>query len=239
MRNVPTMVQRELGAYFLSPIAYAMNVVFLLSAGAVFALGSFQQGAEASLRGLLSSPILFILLGVLSMLTMRLISEELRSGTIETLMTVPITETDIVLGKFLGAVVFYLVLLGTMLLYPIIMAFFGRVDFSLLICQYIGLILIGGLYIAVGLFFSAWTRHQLIAGLLSIVALAVMTFAASLIAQYVEGWPRAVLQHLAIYSHFGDFVRGLIDVNHVVFFVTTTAFFLFLSVKALEMRRWR
>lgn len=239
MRNVVTLVQRELGAYFLSPIAYAMNVVFLLAAGAVFALGSFEQGGEASLRGLLAWPILLILLGILPMLTMRLISDELRSGTIESLMTAPITETEVVLGKFIGAFVFYLALLATMLLYPITLSFFGSVDPLLLLCQYIGLILVGALYLAVGLFFSACTKHQLIAGLLSITLLLVMTFAASMIAQHLEGWPRAVLQHLAIHSHFGDFVRGLVDLNHVVFFVTTTVFFLFLSVKTLEMRRWR
>ena len=116
MSNVATMARRELGAYFLSPIAYLVNAIFLFTAGLAFGLGTFQPGAEASLRTLLEFWIVLILVFVLPMLTMRLMSEELRSGTIETLMTVPITDVEVVLGKFFGALVFYLILLATLLL---------------------------------------------------------------------------------------------------------------------------
>lgn len=238
MRNVATLVQRELGAYFLSPIAYALLVIFLVLTGWAFSGGTFHQGADASLRGLLElSPL--ILLCLIPFLTMRLISEEFRSGTIETLMTVPVSDVDVVLGKFLGAVAFFIVLLLGTVPYPIILSMYGPVDPKLLLCHYVGLFLLGSLFISVGLFFSAWTKHQLIAGMLSVVVLAVMTYLTQAIAGHVEGWPKAVLQQLSVFSHFGDFVRGLIDFNHVVFFVTMTALFLFLSVKVLEVRRWR
>jgi len=239
MRNVPTMAQRELGAYFLSPIAYAVIAMFLFSSGLAFGLGTFTPGGEASLRSLFDFWIILILVFVLPMLTMRLVSDELRVGTIETLMTAPITEIEVVLGKFCGAFAFYLILLAALLLYPLILKMYGSVDSKLLLCNYLGLLLVGGLYISVGLFFSSCTKHQVIAVLLSFALLALMTFASHALAQQVEGWPRVLLQQLSIRSHFHDFVRGMLDLNHVVFFLTTTAFFLFVTVKRLEMRRWQ
>ncbi len=240
MRGIATILRRELGAYFLSPIAYVVNALFLFSAGLVFGLSVFQPGGEASLRALFDPWGILILVFVLPMLTMRLISEELRSGTIETLMTAPITETQVVLGKFLGAFVFYLILLATLLLYPIILSRFGSVDFKLLACNYLGLILLGALYTAVGLFLSSWTKHQIVAVFIGVVVLVIFSFASHGLAGEVEsGWSKVLLQHLSIRSHFHDFVRGMVDINHVVFFVTTTAAFLFFAVKTLEMRRWQ
>jgi len=240
MRNVPTMIQREVGAYFLSPIAYVVMAIFLLACGLAFGLGTFVPGGEASLRPMLGQWIVLILVFVLPMLTMRLLSEEFRNGTIETLMTVPITETEIVVGKFLGVMVVYAVLLATMLLYPIIIAVFGDLDVSLLACNFVGLILLGALYVSVGLFFSAWSKHQIIAVLLSFALLALMTYAAQGLARVVPaGWVRIFLQHVSVLAHFRDFVRGLLDLNHVVFFLTTTALFLYLTVKRLEVRRWQ
>lgn len=239
MRNIATMAQRELGAYFLSPIAYAVAAVFLFASGLAFALGAFRNGEEASLRSLFEFWIVMILVFVLPMLTMRLLSEEFRAGTIETLITVPITETEIVLGKFFGAFVFFLALVATLLTYPILLSMYGPVDGLLLACNFLGLLLLGALYISVGLFFSACTKHQIIAVLLSFALIALMTFASHGLAQNVEGWPRAVLQHLSVRTHFFDFVRGMIDMNHIVFFLTTTGLFLFLTVKRLEMRRWQ
>ncbi len=239
MHNIVTMARRELGAYFLSPIAYAVAAVFLFSTGLAFGLGTFRNGAESSLRPLFEFWVVMILVFVLPMLTMRLLSEEFRAGTIETLMTLPISEVEVVLGKFFGAFVFYLVLLATLLLYPILMSIYGPLDVQLLICNYLGLLLLGALYIAAGLFFSACTNHQIIAVLLSFALLALMTFAAEGLAQQVEGWPRAVLQHLSVRMHFANFVRGMLEVNHLVFFLTTCGAFLFLTVKRLEMRRWQ
>lgn len=243
MRNVTTMMQREFGAYCLSPIAYVVIAIFLFTHGLAFGLGTFQAGGESSLRALFDPWTIMILVFVLPMLTMRLFSEEFRSGTIETLLTVPITETQVVIGKFLGAFLLYLVLLATLLLYPILLAMFGQVDAKLLICNYIGLLLLGGLYLAVGVFFSACTRHQIIAVLLSFALLALMTFASHALASHTGvaelPWLRVLLQQLSIRSHFHDFIRGMLDLNHVVFFLTTTGLFLFLTVKKLEIRRWQ
>jgi ABC-2 type transport system permease protein len=240
MGNVGTLARRELGAYFLSPIAYAVLAMFLFASGMAFGLGTFSNGEEASLRELLQFWIVLILVFVLPMLTMRLISDELRGGTIETLMTAPVTEGQIVMGKFLGAFLFYLILIAGLLLYPLLLQFYGPVDPKLLVCHYLGLLLLGALYIAVGLFFSSCTKHQVIAVLLSFTVLALMTFASQELAKRFDaGWLRVFLQQLSVRAHFHDFVRGMLDLNHVVFFLTTTAVFLFLTVKRLEMRRWQ
>ena len=238
MRNIATMAQRELGAYFLSPIAYAVAAVFLFSAGLAFGLGTFRNGEESSMRSLLEWVMLILVL-VLPFLTMRLLSEEFRSGTIESLMTLPITEVEIVLGKYLGALAFYVILLVALLVYPIILSMYGPVDVELLAANYIGLLLLGALYIAVGLFFSTCTKHQIITVLLSVGLLVLLTLAAFYLAQNFDGWPRVVLQQLCIRTHFVDFVRGVLDVSHVVFFLTMTGLFLFLAVKLLEVRRWQ
>jgi len=236
-----TLARRELGAYFLSPIAYVVLAIFLFSAGLAFGLGVFRIGEEASLRPLFDFWMIMILVFVLPMLTMRLVSDELRTGTIETLMTAPVTETEIIVGKFFGAMTFYLVLLGTILVYPILLAMYGDVDVVLLICNFIGVLLLGALYVAVSLFFSTCTKHQVVAVLFSFALLALMTFAADGLARIdaMEGWPRIVLQQLSVRMHFQDFVRGLLTLNHVVFFLSITAFFLFVAVKRLEMRRWQ
>jgi len=181
-----------------------------------------------------------ILCFVLPMLTMRLMSDEIRSGTVETLLTVPVSETDVIVGKYFGAVLFYLALLATMLIYPLILSSFTpSFDWSLLLCNYVGLALLGGLYIAVGLFFSTLTRHQVIAVLASVAMLALMTFASSALAQQVSGWPKVIMQQISVRSHYEDFVKGVLDANHLIFFVTMIGLFLFLSVKLLETRRWK
>ncbi len=240
MRNISTMMQREIGAYFLSPIAYVVLAIFLFASGLAFALGTFAPGAEASLRSLCEFWMVLILVFVLPMLTMRLFSEEFRMGTIETLLTVPITEREVVLGKFLGAFAVYGIFLAALLLFPILLGAYGNVDVLLLVCNYLGLILLGALYIAVGLFFSAMTKHQIIAVLLSFVLLALLTFAFQGLSQKIEiGWLRVFFQQLSIQTHFGDFVRGVVDLNRVTFFLSTTGLFLFLTVKRLEMRRWQ
>lgn len=240
MRNAVTIMQRELSAYFFSPIAYVVLTLFLGLSGYFFSQWVFRAGAEASLRELLDGwamPIM--LLFFLSLLGMRLLSEEFRSGTMETLLTAPVTEAEVVLGKFFGVGVFYLIMLASTLVYAALIAAYGQLDPLLLLCHYLALVLLGGLYLSVGLFFSAWTRNQLIAGLLSIVFLLLFTVLAQVVADKLEGWVRAVFQHLSIVTHYTELIRGRLALDHITFFVTTTVFFLFITTKVLESRRWR
>jgi len=238
MRNVSPVVQRELGAYFYSPVAYAVLTIFLVISGIFFLILTFSPGAESSLRDFVDVlPV--ILLVFLPTLTMRLLSEEFRSGTIETLMTAPLGETEVILGKFLGALIFYFVMLGSTLLYAVLLGIFGQVDVGLLLSTYLGLILLGALYIAVGVFFSACTKNQIIAAIFSVIVLLVFTYLANYLAGKATGLLGLCLHHLSIREHYQDFTRGLVDSNHLIFFVTTTCLFLFLAVKVLESRRWR
>ncbi|MCB9850484.1 MAG: ABC transporter permease [Phycisphaerales bacterium] len=238
MRNVCPITQRELNAYFFSPIAYAVLAIFMLTLGILFMLTTFVAGGDSSLRQLVGLMPLVLAI-FLPILTMRLLADEFRSGTIETLMTAPVDETEVILGKFFGALVFYCIMLLAMLAFAIVIAAFGRLDFGLLSATYIGLLLLGGLYIAVGVFFSACTSNQIIAAVCTIVPLMAFTFLADFLATKVSGFWGLILHHLSIQEHFGDFARGLVDLNDVVFFLTTAVLFLFFAVKVLESRRWR
>ncbi len=238
MNTVLTLTKRELTAQFFSPIAYVVLVVFLVLSGIIFGMESFKPGEEASARTVFAV-VPYILVLVAPLLTMRLLSDEFRTGTIETLMTAPVNEAELILGKFLGSLLFFVVMLAGTLLYPLIMSLYGSIDVGLALSSYIGLLLVGGLFIAVGLFFSACTQNQIIAAICTLAVLAVFTFLGDWLASNQEGTLRVVLQHLSIRAHYEVFIRGLIDSNHVVFFVTSTALFLFFGVKVLEFRRWR
>ncbi len=239
MRNIPTLTHRELSTQFYSPIAYIVITIFLVISGIFFISDNFTSGGEASVRDIFGNYMPLILVFILPMLTMRLMSEEYRSGTIETLMTAPVNDAEVILGKFFGAVLFYFVLLASTLVYPIVVSLYGPLDVGLTLSCYVGLMLVGSLYIAVGIFFSSCTRNQVIAVLCSFVLLAVFTFLVHYIGQQQEGVVRVVMQHLSIISHFQDFSRGLVDITHVVFFLSSTCLFLFFAVKILEFRRWR
>ncbi len=238
MRNVIPVTERELNGYFYSPIAYGVLTIFLLVCGIFFLATSFTPGGEASIRELQRlMPIILVVF--LPIVTMRLLSEEYRSGTIETLMTAPISEGEIILGKYVGAFVFYLAMLGGTLLYVALMAIFGNVDVGLLVAQYLGLVLLGGLYLAVGLFFSVCTKNQILAAVAAVAVLVIFTFLADWLATRCEGVLKLLLHHLSISEHFSVFSRGLIDIDPLIFFITTSGLFLFFAAKVLESRRWR
>ena len=239
MRGTWTISQRELLAFFCSPIAYVVLVVFLALNGYFFSFMNLTSGEEASLRFLFGRFMPLVLLFIMPMLTMRLMSEEFRQGTIESLMTTPVSDAAVIVGKFLGTLIFYALLLATTLVYVLAVSMFGDPDIGALASGYIGLLLMGGLYIAVGLFFSTCTSNQIIAVLTSFSVLAVLAVLIDRFASHVEGWLRVVLQHISVGHQFEGFVRGVIYLNSVVFFVTSTVFLLFISVKVLESRRWR
>ena len=239
MRGALTITQRELLAFFCSPIAYVVLVVFLGLNGYFFAYFNLAAGDEASLRFLFGRFMPLVLLFIMPMLTMRLMSEEFRQGTIETLMTAPISDAAVILGKFLGTFVFYSFLLATTLLYVVAVALHGDPDIGALIAAYTGLLLMGALYIAVGLLFSTCTSNQIVAVITSFSVLAILAILVDRFASHVQGWLRVVLQHISIGHQFSEFVQGSINLNSVVFFVTSSAFLLFVSMKVLESRRWR
>ena len=237
MRKALTLARRELTGYFFSPIAYVIGAGFLMLSAGWFFL-NLRMGGEASLRPLFDGMAVLMVLAV-PLLTMGLLSKEFDSGTIETLMTTPVTDTEVILGKFLGVILFYLVLLAStvLLMGPILI--YGRPDFGVAAMGYLGMVLLGAAYVSVGIFASTLTRHQIVA---AIVAIGILAFFVVLMGVVVRvgRWPWTLLaSHLNVMAYFKDFSRGVLDTRGVVYFVSATALFLFLSVKTLESRRWR
>jgi ABC-2 type transport system permease protein len=250
MGKIITLARREMSAYFYSPMAYVIVALFLGLVSLIFLWPLkvsvlridlepvFRSGADSSLRPLFDV-LAYGLAIVVPLLTMRLVAEEFRTGTIEMLMTAPVTDVQVIGGKFLGAFLLYLVLLGTTLIFFLLVVVYGRPDYGVAVTGYLGMLLLGSTYIAVGVFASTITRHQLVAGLIGIAILMVFTVGVTLLRTQVERELATALKPLDMISYFGDFSKGKLDIRGVIFFVSVTAFFLFLSVKVLESRRWR
>jgi len=233
------IMQRELAALFYSPIAYGVGFIFLLLTGYFFVTETLVPGNEASLRALFER-MAGVLVFALPMITMRSIADDYANGTIETLMTAPVTDASVVLGKFFGSLVFYVVFLVTTLLHVVVLAGYGDPIGSVVVAGYLGMVLLGGLFIAVGIFASSCTRHQLLAAMLAIAILAVFTFLVDYGAEYAGvAWQRQVCANVNIFWHFADFGKGIMDSKSVIFFLSGIVFFLFLATKVMESRRWR
>jgi len=238
MQNVFVLTRREVASYFVSPIAYVAMALFLVIAGLFFALVDFRAGAPAQMRSLFDVMIV-ILVFVLPILTMKSLSEEHRSGTIETLLTAPVTDLEVVLGKFLGCWIVYLVMLAPTLLYLAILAAFGQPDWGPVASGYLGLVLLGALYVAVGILASSLTRSQVIAAVVAVVILVVLVMLAPWVATMVPSPWRTAIYQAAVRTHYEDFSRGVVDLVHVIYFVALVLYLLFFAVKIVESRRWR
>jgi len=238
IRNVTALTQRELYATFFSPVAYVVATVFLVATGYLFTTTTLLPGAEASVKPMLDSMALLLVFAV-PLLTMRALSEEFASGTIETLMTAPVTDFQVVFSKFLGVLLFYAALLLTTVVHVALLFKYGGAEVSVVLYGYVGMLLLGALYIAVGIFASALTRHQLVAAIIAMGVLSLFTLVIDAIASWKGGAWRSALGYVNIVRHFQDFSKGIFDTGAVVFFLSGTVFFLFVAVKALESRRWR
>ena len=182
--------------------------------------------------------LLFLFLVATPFLTMRLLAEEYRSGTIETLMTAPISETAVILSKFLGTIVFYTFMLAPTLGYVVILCVLGDPDLGPIISAYIGLLLMGAHFIAIGLFCSAFTRSQIIAGIMALVILLTI-WGLGEVSASMSGPFAPVVKYLGTWQHLRPFAYGRITFRDTFFFLSSTVFWLFLSVRVLESRRWR
>jgi ABC-2 type transport system permease protein len=239
MRNTVAIMQRELLALFYSPIAYVVLCVFLFSTGLLaLATGSFRPGEPATLRGTFFW-MPFVLAAVIPAISMRMISEEYRSGTIETLMTAPVSDGQLVVGKYLAALVFYVLMLAGTVIYLVLLMMFGNPEVGTALASYLGLLLLGMAFMAWGLFTSSITRNQIVAWIVAAIPLVLFVALAFWLVSELEGWSRDAFQKVNILRHLDQFNRGLVTLESVVFFLATTLFFLFLTVKVVESRRWR
>jgi len=179
-----------------------------------------------------------MMLFLLPAITMRTYAEEKRSGTIELLLTSPITDTEIILGKFLGAMGLYASMLAVTLIHVGLLFWFGNPEWKPIASAYLGLLLMGGCFISVGLLISSLTRNQIVAGVVTF-AVFLMLWVINWIGVFVGPTAQAILSHLSITDHFDDFSRGVLDTKHLVYYVSFISLGLFLTAKSVDSERWR
>jgi gliding motility-associated transport system permease protein len=254
MRNVLIICRKELRSYFVSPIAYLLLTMFAVIMGFFFwnALGYFvYMGIESQMQGEmypmnvneqvirpLLSNMSVVGLFLIPMITMRLFAEEKRSGTIELLATSPVRDTEVIIGKWLAAVVMYGCLMLLTGLNFLFLFKYGNPDWKPLAIGYLGLLLQAAALLAIGTFISTLTKNQIVAG--------AATFGACLllwVLEWVSGYESAtwarVLSYMSVITHFESFAKGVLDVKDAVYYVTVAFLGLFLTVRSMESLRWR
>ena len=241
MRNSLHIAYRELNSYFFSPIGYVVLALFTSLSGWLFITTIFIEGEPATMRPLFETLMgRGILIAMASAISMRLLAEEFNNGTIETLLTSPVDDVEVVTGKWLGALGFYAILLSTMLLEVLALAIWSQPDYGPILTGFGGLLLSGGLFLAAGTFASAMTRNQIIAFLVTLSILLALSLLPPFVASLLPNSPlTTVLGYLNVNLQFADFSKGLIDLSHFVYFLSGIGLFLMLAVKVLESRKWR
>jgi len=242
--NTFAILKRELSAYFTSLIAYVVIAVFLVISGYFFytnlVMFVMWVGADVKL-GLWQytfQDIRFIMLLLLPLLTMRLFAEEKKLGTIELLFTNPLRDSEILLGKYTACLTVFCVMLALTLLYPVLLAIVYRVEIGPIAAGYLGLFLLGASFIACGIFVSSLTENQVVAAIATIGVLVFFWFI-----DWNEGiageTAMVILHQFSLFEHFFTFSRGVIDTKDIIYYLSLTGFFLFLTMRSLESRKWR
>ena len=247
--------KKEMRLYFSSPIAWVILTIFLFIAGyffysifAFFTLASMQSAmnpamardlnvTDSVLRPLFSN-VSVILLLLMPLVTMRQFAEERRSGTIELLLTYPVRDGAVLIGKYLAGLTLYAMMLAATLVYPALVAYFARVEWGPLVTGYLGLLLMGATFLAVGIFASSLTENQIVASITTFGVLLIF-WVIGWSSDYLGGpWGR-VLTHLSLIDHFDSFAKGVLDTKDVIYYVDFTVVALFLTLRSLEARRWK
>jgi ABC-2 type transport system permease protein len=234
-RHTWAITRRELGAYFSSPIAYIVLAGFTFLSGLLFFNGFFV-GRQAAMDGFFDNlPLVFLFFA--PALAMRLLAEERGAGTIELLLTMPVRDRDVVLGKFAATLAVLAVALAATLPFAFTVAALGELDWGPVIGGYLGAFLLGGLYLAAGLFASSVTRAQVIAFVLGLV----LCFGIFALQWFVtpSGGAGRVLLYMSPGFHFDNLARGYLEIRTIVYFLSGIAVFVVLSIQALEARKWR
>jgi gliding motility-associated transport system permease protein len=254
MRNILAIAHKELKAYFSSPIAYIVLGFWALLYGYFFVailqyfvrqsmqMSQFQGPQAMNVNQQLIRPLVqnvtILVLFLMPMVTMRTYSEEKRSGTIELLLTSPVTDWQIILGKFLGAMSLYVTMLAVTLIHLALLFVYGRPEWKPIVTAYLGLLLLGGCFISVGLFISSLTKNQIVAGMVTFAVfllLWVITWIGSFSGPTVD----SLTQYLSIIDHLDDFGKGVLDTTHIIYYLSFITFGLFLTAKSVDTERWR
>lgn len=235
-QNIWTICKKEFKSYFNSPAAYIVLTIFLLLTGWFF-FSDFFIINQASFRGLFGI-VPFIFMFFAPAITMRLIAEEKKSGTIEVLVTLPVKDSEIILGKFLAS--FFLLSIAVLLtlFYPLTLSATGNFDFGSVFGGYLGLILSGCCFLSIGLFSSSLTQNQIVAFILGFVIIFVLMILDKVLF-FFPGFLGFVFQYLSVGYHSSNLGRGVIDSRDLAYYFSIIFFFLVLGIKTLESRRWR
>ncbi len=237
MRNTFTIAWKETKAYFTTPTAYIVGAMFLVLTGIFFVFDMTRPFAEASVRNFVSWASLFIMF-LAPLLTMRLLAEEQKLGTLELLLTAPVQDWEVVLGKYIASFITLMVTVSFTFYYVILLYVFATPDTGPILSAYFGLVLYGSAALAIGLMASSLSGNQIVAAVVGIGILLTLSFI-DRIASIVEGLAADVLNGVSMNAHFTDFARGVIDTSHIVYYISMAAVFLFIAVRSLETRRWR
>ena len=237
MRTTQAVAWKEIQVYFSNPTAYIVGMMFLALSGFFFARDLNDPFPQASLVNFFEGATIILIL-IAPVLTMRLMAEEQKLGTIELLLTSPVRDWEVIIGKYLASFIFLIATLALTLYYTVLLYVFASPDPGPIYAGYLGLALYGGAALAIGLLCSTLTSNQIVAAVVAMSILLVMFFA-DLASDNISGTASTVISEISIRSHFDDFDRGVIDTKHVVYYLSVIAFFLFMSIRALESRRWR
>lgn len=236
MKNTVAIAWRETKAYFLTPTAYVVGSMFLVLTGIFFVFEVTSTFPEATVRGLIEWSSFFMVF-LSPLLTMRLLAEEQKLGTLELLLTAPVRDWEVVVGKYLAALLTMIVTVLMTLYYVLLIYWFGDPDTGPVLSSYLGLVLYGSAALSVGLLASSLSSNQIVAAVVGTAALLTLSFLDA-VAQLVSGVAREVLNGLSMDAHLVDFNRGVVDTSNIVYYVSITAVFLFVTVRLVEMRRW-
>jgi len=237
VQNVANIGWRQFRSYFNGPVAYIVAIIVLGVVGFMFWTFFFLQG-RATIHEMFNW-MGYVMVVAAPAITMGLIAEEKKSGTIELLLTMPVRESEVILGKFLGAFGLYLVIVLLTFINPIAVSQFGDLDWGPVLTGYFGLVLEGAAMLALGLMCSAWTKDQLIAFFISLFFLAIVGWLIPAAARFLAtGWFASVLETISFSHHLENMARGVVDTRDVLFFLSLTAIGLIVSFQALESRRW-
>jgi ABC-2 type transport system permease protein len=247
MRNVPALLRRELNAYFASVLGYIVMMFFLAVMGVTFAVvvnflytGPKQQTAMDFLFRMFWLPSIVVIPAI----TMRLLSEEKRAGTLEMLMTAPVTDFEVVFAKYLGAVVLYALMWALTGIYVVVLRHFAgpaaQLDLGPVFSGYVGVLLISQFLIAMGLLCSSMTRNQVAAALMSFAIIFTFLIVVRWLMYLFQGGPiDQLLRSIAAFEHMEDFLRGVVDVRPVVLYLSGAIWALFVTTRIVESRKWR
>jgi len=255
MNNILAIAHKELKSYFSTPIAYIVIGFFALLFGYFFyaMLVIFNQqsaqfggaeGGAVDINQQLIRPLFLnasvILLFVLPLITMRTYSEEKRSGTIELLLTSPVTDVEIILGKFLGAMTLYAAMLAITVIHMLVLFSYAnpKPEWTVPVIGYVGLLLMGGCFISVGLLISSLTKNQIVSGMVTF-AVFLLLWVINWIASFTGPTTQSVLNYLSITDHFDDFTRGIVDTKHLIYYFSVMSFGLFLTARSVDTERWK